>query len=71
MLELMFLSSGEYIVRTFSRLLTIRHDAMPQVTLNKLEGAKTVVVGGLNDAPQHYAGSIGGQNIDFFFLDRS
>jgi len=37
--------------------------------MNKLEGSKTVVVGGKNDVKQQYCGVIGGQSTDFSTID--
>ncbi|KAF9263255.1 hypothetical protein L218DRAFT_902191 [Marasmius fiardii PR-910] len=39
------------------------------VTMSKLEGAKTVVVGGKLDVPQQYCGTVGGQSTDFSTID--
>lgn len=35
----------------------------------KLEGVKTIVVGGKKDVPQHYCGIVGGQSTDFETID--
>ena len=40
-------------------------DEVDQITMNKLEGAKTVVVGGRNTVKQQYCGTVGGQSTDF------
>ncbi|KAL5528063.1 hypothetical protein ACEPAF_7199 [Sanghuangporus sanghuang] len=39
------------------------------VTMNKVEGSKTVVVGGKNDIAQEYAGVVGGQSLDYASID--
>ncbi|KAI0754235.1 hypothetical protein C8Q80DRAFT_1265903 [Daedaleopsis nitida] len=39
------------------------------VTMAKEEGAKTVVYGGYNIAPQQYCGTVGGQSTDFSTID--
>ncbi|KAG7095399.1 hypothetical protein E1B28_006152 [Marasmius oreades] len=39
------------------------------VTMKKLEGAKTVVVGGKKDVQQEYCGTVGGQSTDFATID--
>ena len=36
-----------------------------QITMNKLEGTKTVVFGGRNSVKQQYCGTVGGQSTDF------
>lgn len=38
---------------------------LEQVTMNKLEGAKTVVFGGRDSVKQQYCGTVGGQSTDF------
>ncbi|KAM5543570.1 hypothetical protein V8D89_002821 [Ganoderma adspersum] len=43
--------------------------AMFAITMAKLEGAKTVVVGGKKTVPQQYCGTIGGQSTDFSTVD--
>ena len=40
-----------------------------QITMAKLEGAKTVVVGGKKTVPQQYCGTVGGQSTDFSTVD--
>jgi len=35
----------------------------------KKEGSKTIVIGGKDDIPQHYAGTVGGQTLNFAQLD--
>lgn len=35
----------------------------------KEEGVKTAVVGGKQDVPQHYCGTVGGQSTDFSTID--
>lgn len=35
----------------------------------KEEGVRTVVVGGKNDVPQQYCGTVGGQSTDFTMVD--
>ena len=45
------------------------HIAYPQITMSKLEGVKTVVVGGKQDVPQQYCGIVGGQSTDFSTID--
>lgn len=42
---------------------------LAQITMSKLEGAKTVVVGGKNDVEQQYCGTVGGQSVDFTNID--
>ncbi|KAG6832420.1 hypothetical protein H0H87_001580 [Tephrocybe sp. NHM501043] len=37
--------------------------------MSKREGVKTVVVGGKNDVPQQYCGTVGGQSIGFSTID--
>lgn len=37
--------------------------------MQKLEGSKTVVVGGKKDVTQQYCGTIGGQSTDFTTID--
>ena len=37
--------------------------------MNKLEGSKTVVVGGKKDVTQQYCGTVGGQSSDFSTMD--
>ena len=37
--------------------------------MHKVEGSKTVVVGGKSDVPQEYAGVVGGQSVDFSSMD--
>lgn len=37
--------------------------------MSKLEGSKTVVVGGKADVGQKYCGTIGGQSTDFVTID--
>ena len=37
--------------------------------MHKVEGSKTVVVGGRSDVPQEYAGVVGGQSADFWAMD--
>lgn len=37
--------------------------------MSKLEGSKTVVVGGKKDTPQQYCGTVGGQSTDFSTMD--
>ncbi|KAF9269650.1 hypothetical protein L218DRAFT_953275 [Marasmius fiardii PR-910] len=39
------------------------------ITMKKLEGAKTVVVGGKKDVQQQYCGTVGGQSTDFATID--
>ncbi|KAK0452279.1 hypothetical protein EV421DRAFT_890075 [Armillaria borealis] len=39
------------------------------VTMAKLEGSKTVVVGGKNDVDQKFCGVVGGQSTDFSTID--
>ncbi|RDB24235.1 Peptidase S41 family protein ustP [Hypsizygus marmoreus] len=39
------------------------------ITMAKHEGVKTVVVGGKNDVPQQYCGTVGGQSTDFSSID--
>ncbi|KAF9560741.1 hypothetical protein CPC08DRAFT_636240 [Agrocybe pediades] len=39
------------------------------IAMNKLEGSKTVVVGGKKDVKQQYCGTIGGQSTDFSTID--
>ncbi|KAL0578755.1 hypothetical protein V5O48_003253 [Marasmius crinis-equi] len=39
------------------------------ITMSKLEGAKTVVVGGKQDVPQQYCGTVGGQSTSFSMID--
>jgi len=36
-----------------------------QITMNKLEGTKTVVFGGRNNVKQQYCGIVGGQSTNF------
>ena len=38
---------------------------LDQITMSKLEGAKTVVFGGRNTVNQQYCGTVGGQSVDF------
>ena len=40
-----------------------------QITMAKLEGAKTVVVGGKKTVPQQYCGTVGGESTDFTTMD--
>ena len=35
----------------------------------KEDGVRTVVVGGKNDIPQQYCGTVGGQSTDFAMVD--
>lgn len=42
---------------------------LPQITMAKEEGAKTVVVGGRNGVQQEYCGVVGGQSTDFTTID--
>lgn len=37
--------------------------------MSKLEGVRTVVVGGKRDVPQQYCGTVGGQSTDFSTID--
>ncbi|KAJ8077340.1 hypothetical protein PM082_001770 [Marasmius tenuissimus] len=37
--------------------------------MSKLEGVRTVVVGGKSDVPQQYCGTVGGQSTDFSTID--
>ena len=37
--------------------------------MSKLEGVRTVVVGGKNDVPQDYCGTVGGQKLSFTDID--
>ncbi len=37
--------------------------------MSKLDGVKTVVVGGFKDSTQHYCGTVGGQSTDFSTID--
>jgi len=37
--------------------------------MSKLEGVKTVVVGGKQGVPQQYCGTVGGQSTDFSMID--
>ncbi|KAF7428583.1 hypothetical protein PC9H_007809 [Pleurotus ostreatus] len=39
------------------------------ITMSKLEGVRTVVVGGKRDVPQQYCGTVGGQSTDFSTID--
>ncbi|KIK67323.1 hypothetical protein GYMLUDRAFT_69508 [Collybiopsis luxurians FD-317 M1] len=39
------------------------------ITMSKLEGVRTVVVGGQQDTPQQYCGVVGGQSTDFSTMD--
>jgi len=39
------------------------------ITMSKLEGVRTVVVGGKHDTPQQYCGVVGGQSTDFSTID--
>ncbi|PBK91572.1 hypothetical protein ARMGADRAFT_1054240 [Armillaria gallica] len=39
------------------------------ITMSKLDGVKTVVVGGKKDTPQEYCGTVGGQSTDFSTID--
>ncbi|KAK7047460.1 hypothetical protein VNI00_006691 [Paramarasmius palmivorus] len=39
------------------------------ITMSKLEGAKTVVLGGKKDVKQEYCGVVGGQSTDFSTID--
>lgn len=39
------------------------------ITMSKLDGVKTVVVGGKTDTPQEYCGTVGGQSTDFSTID--
>ncbi|KAK7472783.1 hypothetical protein VKT23_000890 [Stygiomarasmius scandens] len=39
------------------------------ITMSKLEGVKTVVVGGKQGVPQQYCGTVGGQSTDFSMID--
>ncbi|KAJ3735806.1 hypothetical protein DFJ43DRAFT_1212282, partial [Lentinula guzmanii] len=39
------------------------------ITMSKLEGVRTVVVGGKQDTPQQYCGIVGGQSTDFSTID--
>ncbi|KAL0956526.1 hypothetical protein HGRIS_002667 [Hohenbuehelia grisea] len=39
------------------------------ITMSKLEGVKTVVVGGKADVPQQYCGTVGGQSTNFATID--
>lgn len=39
------------------------------ITMAKLEGSKTVVVGGKKDVQQQYCGTVGGQSTDFSTVD--
>jgi len=39
------------------------------ITMSKLEGVKTIVVGGKQDIPQQYCGTVGGQSTDFSTID--
>ncbi|KAF8069164.1 hypothetical protein FPV67DRAFT_1448960 [Lyophyllum atratum] len=39
------------------------------ITMSKLEGAKTVVVGGQKGTQQQYCGTVGGQSTDFSTMD--
>ncbi|KAJ3480190.1 hypothetical protein NLI96_g8523 [Meripilus lineatus] len=43
--------------------------AVWKITMSKLEGSKTVVVGGKKDTPQQYCGTVGGQSTDFSTMD--
>ena len=40
-----------------------------QVTMVKHEGSRTVVLGGKQDVAQQYCGSVGGQVLDFRYID--
>lgn len=40
-----------------------------KIAMAKLEGSKTVVVGGKSDVKQRYCGVIGGQSTDFSTID--
>jgi len=44
-------------------------NSLGQITMSKLEGVKTVVVGGKTDVPQQYCGTVGGQSTDFSTVD--
>ncbi len=37
--------------------------------MSKLDGVKTVVVGGKKDTAQEYCGTVGGQSTDFSTID--
>ncbi|KAJ4483317.1 hypothetical protein J3R30DRAFT_3285060 [Lentinula aciculospora] len=39
------------------------------ITMSKLEGVRTVVVGGKQETPQQYCGVVGGQSTDFSTID--
>ncbi|PPQ79960.1 hypothetical protein CVT25_003032 [Psilocybe cyanescens] len=39
------------------------------ITMSKSEGARTVVLGGKNDVPQQYCGTVGGQSLGFSTID--
>jgi len=52
------------VVPTSGSILT-----SPQITMKKLEGAKTVVVGGKSGVQQHYCGIVGGQSMNFKTVD--
>ncbi|KAL0068883.1 hypothetical protein AAF712_004214 [Marasmius tenuissimus] len=43
--------------------------ALFSITMSKLEGVRTVVVGGKSDVPQQYCGTVGGQSTDFSTID--
>ena len=51
----------------FSRTASLTK--LDQITMNKLEGAKTVVFGGRNTVEQQYCGIVGGQSTNFVTIN--
>lgn len=45
------------------------HRNISQISMAKMEGAKTVVVGGKTGVPQQYCGVVGGQSTHFMEID--
>ncbi len=40
-----------------------------KITMRKEDGVRTVVLGGKQDVPQDYCGTVGGQSTDFSTID--
>ncbi|SJK98440.1 uncharacterized protein ARMOST_01707 [Armillaria ostoyae] len=52
-----------------SQVVIVSNGRLVDVTMAKLEGSKTVVVGGKNDVDQKFCGVVGGQSTDFSTID--
>ncbi|KAK0212757.1 hypothetical protein DFS33DRAFT_1249679 [Desarmillaria ectypa] len=59
--EVVIVSNGRQVCASSCSLFSI--------TMSKLDGVKTVVVGGKKDTPQEYCGTVGGQSTDFSTID--